>query len=107
MLRTLALASLLFASAAGCGHTAMRGTVVMKLDPTEAHVCLAEDDVVVSDQVRLYRKVCQAQSKRPDDCRTETLGTGTVTKLLKNHYAVVTFPTGTPFTEGDKVEKLR
>lgn len=104
--RTFALVPLLFAFTAGCGHTVMRGTVVMKVNPTEAHVCLAENDVAVSDQVRLYRKFCQTQPRRPDVCRTETIATGTVTKLLNNHYAVVTLPAGVSFGEGDRVEKL-
>ena len=41
--------------ATGCagGHANMRGSVVMKIDPTKAHVCLGVGEVGVNDRVRL------------------------------------------------------
>ena len=99
--------------AAGCasGHANMRGSIVMKIDPTKAHVCLGVGEVAVNDRVRLYRNVCTpiaAGSGRahPSTCTKETVAEGTVTELLDEHYSVVTFPAGIVFQEGDTVEKI-
>jgi len=106
MLRTFAL-SLLFAAAAGCagGHAAMRGSVVMKIDATTAHVCLGKGEVAVNDRVRLYKNACQTIDKRVACTRT-MLAEGTVTEVLDDHYSVVAFPAGMTFEEGNTVEKL-
>lgn len=108
ILRTFVL-SCCFAAAAttGCasGHAAMRGSVVMKIDPTTAHVCLGSGEVAVNDRVRLYRNVCTPSARR-SVCKKEPIADGVVTELLDEHYSVVTFPAGTTFAEGDTVEKL-
>ena len=107
-LRTFAL-SCYFAAAAttGCagGHAMMRGSVVMKIDATTAHVCLGNGEVALNDPVRLYKNVCKASGKA-EVCKKEAVADGKVTELLDEHYSVVTFPTGTTFEEGNTVEKL-
>jgi hypothetical protein len=112
MIRAIALATVL-AAMGGCAagnanrHATMRGTVVMKVDGVDAHVCLEKDEIAVSDSVRLYRDVCTLTPKRLKSCWKQTLATGKVKQLLDDHYSVVTFPAGTNFAEGDKVEKIR
>jgi len=107
-LRTLGL-SVIFAAAAttGCatGHTVMRGSVVMKIDPTTAHVCLGSGEVAVNDRVRLYKNVCTPSGRR-SVCKKEPIADGTVTELLDEHYSVVTLPAGTTFEEGNTIERL-
>ena len=101
--------SWMFAAAAltGCAgnHAAMRGSVVMKIDPTTAHVCLGSGEVAVNDRVRLYKNVCEAKDRR-SVCTKLTIADGMVTQLLDEHYSVVVFPAATPFEEGYTIEKL-
>ena len=100
--------------AAGCagGHAAMRGSVVMKIDPTKAHVGLGSGEVAVNDRVRLYRNACTPNAAGSGSgahhpvCTKETVAEGIVTETLDDHYSVVTFPAGTVFQEGDTVEKI-
>ena len=96
------------ASAAGCasGHAGMRGSVVMKIDATKAHVCLGRGEVAVNDRVRLYKNECTPRDRRPPECKKTPIAEGTVTELLDDHYSVVTFPAGTAFEEGGTIEKL-
>ena len=109
-LRSYAVSLMLAAGiTTGCagGHATMRGSVVMKIDPTKAHVCLGTGEVAVNDHVRLYRNVCkQSAGGRATVCTKETIADGTVTELLDEHYSVVTFPAGTTFEEGNTIEKL-
>jgi len=107
-LRSIALA-LYFAATAttGCagGHSMMRGSIVMKIDPTTANVCLGNGEVAVNDKIRLYKNVCKQGDRRPM-CTRETVAEGKVTEMLDEHYSLVTFPAGTMFEEGNTVEKL-
>ena len=91
---------------AGCGHTMMRGTVVMKTSGTEAHVCLGADEVRVGDRVHLMRKDCSKASK-PVQCGQVAVTDGEVERILNDHYSVVRFPAGTAFAEGDRIEVAR
>jgi len=103
----LSLSLLLAALSTGCaGHAAMRGSVVMKTDPTTAHVCLGKGEVEVNDSVRLYKNVCTPSGKRTV-CQKQAVGDGKVTELINDHYSVVTFPAGTTLEEGFTVEKVR
>lgn len=108
MLRGITL-SCMFAAAAmmGCAgsHATMRGSVVMKIDPTTAHVCLGNGEVAVNDRVRLYKNVCESSGRR-SVCKKMPITDGTVTQLLDEHYSVVTFPAGATFEEGNTIEKL-
>ena len=109
MLRTFALSLFLaVAVTIGCasGHTVMRGSVVMKIDPTTAHVCLGNGEIKVDDRVRLFSNVCTPADRRPPICKKEALAEGTVTQVLDEHYSVVTFPAGTSFAEGNTIERL-
>jgi len=95
-------------SVTGCAgsHATMRGSVVMKIDQTKAHVCLGRGEVAVNDRVRLYKNECVQRDRRPSQCTKTPLAEGTVTELLDDHYSIVTFPAGTAFEEGSTVEKL-
>lgn len=107
-LRGFALSCIVAAVATtGCasGHAVMRGSVIMKIDPTTAHVCLGTGEVAVNDRVRLYRNVCTPSARR-SVCKKEPIADGTVAELLDEHYSVVTFPAGTTFEEGNTIEKL-
>ena len=105
MLRTLVIASALFVTACAGRHAAMHGQVVMKINSTEAHVCLASGEVAVNDRVELYKQVCTNAGKRAV-CTDRVIGEGTVVQLLDDHYSVVDFPAGTQFEEGYRVTKL-
>jgi hypothetical protein len=109
--RTFTLSCFLAAAfATGCagGHAVMRGSVVMKIDPTTAHVCLGSGEVKANDRVRLYNNVCTpvAAGRQPPTCKKQVLAEGTVTAVLDEHYSVVAFPAGTSFAEGNTVERL-
>lgn len=95
-------------SLGGCGHAAMRGSVVMKVSDTEAHVCMNKGELQPGEAVRLYRSQCNTPmaAKNPalaQNCPREGV-TGQVEKALNDHYSLVRFPAGTKFEEGDKVE---
>lgn len=104
-IRTLALFALFAVSSVGCAAT--RGTVVMKTDPTHAHVRLGKNDVSVTDAVRLYRLDCYFAPKHNQICNKHTVAKGTVTQILGDDYSVVSFPEGTKIVEGYRVEKVR
>lgn len=105
---SLALPFLFGVSITGCagGHAAMRGSVVMKIDPSMAHVCLGKGEVKVNDVVHLYKNVCTTSGKR-SACSRELVGDGKVTEIIDDHYSVVAFPAGTSVEEGFTVEKAR
>ena len=107
------IASILFAAialTAGCAgnHSAMRGSVVMKMSDQEAHVCLGDGEVTVGDHVRLYNNVCAPDgSTKRVKCDKVYVADGTVTEVLNSHYSVVNFPAGTQFAAGETVETAR
>lgn len=100
---------------AACGaHTNMRGSVVMKVNDTEAHICLGKGEVHEGSVIELYRNVCTDAKGRPvparavvDACKREPAGSGQVTRVLNDHYSIVRFASGTSFQEGDTVEAHR
>ena len=105
-------------TAAACGHSIMRGSVVMKISDTEAHVCLGRGEVAHGDRVDLVRHVCRTKSDtaRPSgasvplqvgQCERQVLARGEVERVLNEHYSVVRFPVGTEFQESSSVEKAR
>tara|TARA_B100001971_G_scaffold215148_1_gene258343 strand:- start:4566 stop:4847 length:282 start_codon:yes stop_codon:yes gene_type:complete len=93
----------------------MRGTVAMKTDKKTAHVCLGNNDVKVGETLNFYTNKCTGGgggggADRDGDvreCEMETLGTGTVTKLLNNHYSEVTTDGSFKFGEGTLVQKQK
>lgn len=114
----LALISFLFlADASGCaGHRLMRGSVVMKVGDTDAHVCLLAGEAKVGDRVQLFRHRCRqstddynvvgGQPRKRTVCLRETVAVGEVTQRIDDHYAVVNFPAGTQLQEGNTVEAM-
>lgn len=91
----------------GCAHSTMRGSVAMKISPTEAHVCLGNNEANVGDKVVVFINSCPPLSGRDAEtalCEKEQTGTGTVTKLLNEHYSVVKFDKAIKFNEGTFVE---
>lgn len=113
MKRLLGLALLV---STGCGaHNMMRGSVVMKVSETDAHVCLGQGEVKKGDSIRLYRNICKekvgagtaATGGVPlPSCRKEAAGEGQVAETLNTHYSLVRFAPGIQFQEGDTVETL-
>lgn len=99
---------------AACGgHAAMRGSVVMKVNDTQAHVCMGDKEVAMGDRVDLVRHECATSggSARSgvssDRCKRVVVGQGQVTQVLNEHYSIVDFPAGVPFKEGDSIEKVK
>jgi hypothetical protein len=96
-------------------HSAMRGSVVMKLGPDSAHVCLGNNEVKKGDRVDAFKNNCSQHivghpihSLSKDEstsCVREKLGSGTVIKTLNDHYSEVKFDSGVLFEEGTTVEK--
>jgi len=111
-----ALLALLLIGAVGCGHAAMRGSIVMKVSDTDAHVCMGVGEVAAGDRVRLYRNICtnpKGATAKVDllapggICTREKVTDGEVAQVLNEHYSVVRFASGTAFREGDTVEKVK
>ena len=87
----------------------MRGTVAMKVDPDEAHVCLGKDEVKVGDRVALFTQQCEPSLKEKGGggkCKKIKVGEGRVTELLNEHYSVIKTEPGVQFQEGTVVEKI-
>jgi hypothetical protein len=101
-MKSLVLVMGLFAGA--CAHQMMRGSVVMKTNDTDAHVCLGSGEVAVGDRVHLIHNDCTSAGK-PAACRRVSVADGTVVELFDDHYSLVRFPTGTAFAEGDTIER--
>ena len=94
----------------GCAtHSVMRGSVAMKVNDTEAHVCMNKDEIKAGDHLVLYKNVCEQVDKGKDRtsavCKKVESGHGEITQILNDHYSAVKFPAGTKFSEGDIVEK--
>lgn len=90
----------------GCATGVKRGVVAMKVNSDEAHVGIGSREVSVGDHVELYRNICKAtHATGPQGCQKKSFGHGEVTELLNEDYAVVKFPAGTDFKEGDTIEK--
>lgn len=99
--------SLLLFVLGGCAHSTMRGSVAMKISPTEAHVCLGNNEAKVGDKVNVFSNNCPPLGGRDEPtilCEKKKSGTGTVTKLLNEHYSVVKFDSDIKFSEGTFVE---
>jgi hypothetical protein len=115
-IRTVFTLAALLASA-GCTPAVHRGSVVMKIDEREAHICMGTGEVKAGDRVALFKNDCSRiplQAKgRPGSgspsepgCRQVKLGEGRVVRTLNEHYSVVEVDPGVVFEEGATVEKL-
>ncbi len=93
---------------AGCAHSTMRGSVAMKANDEEAHVCMGDKEVKAGDRVALYKNQCTpgaGKSGAAEPCRKVKIGEGTVERVLNEHYSVVKVDPGVQFEEGTVVEK--
>lgn len=113
-MKTFLVATVTTLLLSSCAHNFMRGTVAMKTDKTTAHVCLGDNDVKVGETLNFYTNKCTGVggggADRDGDvieCEMEILGTGTVTKLLNNHYSEVTTDGSFKFGEGTLVQKQK
>jgi hypothetical protein len=86
------------------GHTLMRGTVVMKISPTEAYVCLHPGSFELGDRVRVYKTSCQMKLDRAVDCQRRRVGEGWITQALNDHYAAIGVTSQSNLEEGFTVE---
>jgi hypothetical protein len=93
-------------------HSLMRGSVAMKENDREAHVCLGENEVKVGDRVAAFRNECKSRGgqvaekgSRGVSCKLEKIGEGKVVSILNDHYSTVEFDQGVPFEEGTVVQK--
>lgn len=92
----------------GCGgHALMRNTVVMKISPTHANVCLHPGSFAVGDRVNVYETRCQMGLDRTVGCRRYRVGEGKITRALNTHYAAIELAAPTKLEEGFDVEVVR
>ena len=94
---------------AGCAHSTMRGTVAMKVNDEEGHVCMGDGEVKVGDRVAIFKSICnplRATQGGTGGCLKEKLGEGTVVRTLNEHYSVVKVNPGVTFEEGAIVERI-
>lgn len=87
----------------GCAasHSQMRGSVAMKVNDQEGHVCLGSNEVAVGDKLSVYKNECVQKF----GCKKTKLGEAKVTQVLDEHYSVVQFDPGVIVEEGTLVEK--
>lgn len=93
----------------GCAHSTMRGSVAMKVNAEEAHVCMGEKEVKVGDRVALFKNQCSRSGGKvgsADPCHKVKIGEGSVERVLNEHYSVVKVNPGVQFEEGAIVEKV-
>lgn len=96
----------------GCAtHSGMRGTVAMKMNDKDAHVCMGNDEVKAGDKVALFKNECTGTNSGREgggsrSCKKVKLGEGEVTRTLNEHYSEVRVNDGVKFEEGTVVEKL-
>lgn len=106
------LMGLLVASTVGCSTQTRPSEVAMKIDDTVAHVSFQPGELKVGDRLKIDREECtsarEKQSSRvriKTSCHTQTIGTGTLTEILNDHYGVARMDKPVVFKEGDKVLK--
>jgi hypothetical protein len=113
--RPFVVLAFVIVGACATGHSAMNGSVIMKVSETEAHVCLLDSDAPIGTRVQLYRHDCKSQYAKPGTpssartpyvCEKQAVGVGTISQKIGGHYVVVTFPAGTQYEEGYTIERL-
>jgi hypothetical protein len=94
----------------GCAHSLMRGTVAMKINDQEGHVCMGKDEVKAGDRVGFFVNHCTGSGGGRDgggrSCELVKIGEGKVVEPLNDHYSVVRANPGVKLDEGTIVEKL-
>jgi hypothetical protein len=103
MLQVCALAIVVSACS---GHTLMHDTVVMKISPTEAQVCLHPGTFVVGDRVTVFKTTCQMGLDHLMACHRDNVGRGRITRVINEHYATIEL-TARSLEEGFGVEVVR
>ncbi|MCM0606273.1 MAG: hypothetical protein KA715_09295 [Xanthomonadaceae bacterium] len=92
-----------------CSHAPKRGSVIMKVGDSEAHVNLGSNELNEGDQVSIYRYSCvspkAAETRTTVGCQKIKLGSGRVEQLLDEHYSVIKVDAGVKFSERASVEK--
>ncbi len=88
-----------------CGHTSMKGSVVMKVDDQTGYVCNWGEQLNVGDKVYIYRSKCSGTPEKGVDCKKEKAGDASITKILNSHYSEFKVSKGVKFKEGSLVEK--
>lgn len=96
----------------GCFTAPSGPTVLMRVSGRSAHISLGKDEVQPGDMVALFTLTCRLhravrRTTKPSTlkCSKEVRGTGTVTKVLNDRYAVAEFEEGPTVEEGDLVER--
>ena len=99
----VSIASLFILSS--CLTSLRKGTILMKINNTEAHVYMEKDQVELGSRIVLVRESCKKEWFRaPKTCIDKRITEGTVTKLLNDHYSIVNFDNDVNIVEGDRVE---
>ena len=109
---------------ASCAHTFMRGTVAKKINSKKAVICLGSNEVKVGDIVIFQESVCSSSPTHNismhenaelggvsnqtgygvEKCELTSLGFGTVSELLNDHYSMVETKGDFVFKESTQVE---
>jgi hypothetical protein len=88
-------------------HPVRHGTIAMKVSDNVANVAL--HNVEPGEKVALVINKCVPDigpGERPFPCREEPIAEGWVSKVINEHYAEVTFPSGVKVAEGQMVEPI-
>lgn len=109
--RAASILGLMALVSTGCSHSAhTRGSVALKENDQEAHVCLGDKEVKAGDKVALFKNQCTGSSSAKANsgpvCTKVKLGEGVVTKTLNEHYSNIRVNSGVSFDEGAIVEKI-
>ncbi len=96
-----------------CAAAVHRGSIAMKINNNEAHVCLGKGEVVVGDKIKIFRNVCSTKGytgTKPglssrSFCVKKLIGSATITEVLNNHYSIAKIENSVEYREGDIVEK--
>lgn len=94
----------------GCAHSAMRGSVAMKVSDREGHVLMGEKEVKVGTPVAFFENVCRDVGSREvsrQTCRKVKIGEGQITQTLNEHYSVVRAKPGVKLEENLIVETIK
>lgn len=103
---------LVLSGVVGSAYAAVvRAPVAMKINDTEAHICVGKEEVKVGDKFTAFKNECKrAQGGKAmtegfgETCKKVKLGDATIKQLLNEHYALLTFEPGVKFDERSFVE---
>ncbi|MBO9665545.1 MAG: hypothetical protein J7501_01870 [Bdellovibrio sp.] len=81
----------------------VQGKVTIKIDSTNAQVTLQGMSVKEGDKVTLIEKTCQGPKVKL--CRTDKVGTATVSRVINEKASEITVDGKAPLKEGLLIEK--